>query len=211
MKNLVRVLLGIVFFSSIALIVFLLHGQREKETWAAIAAALAVIAAVTAAWPAIRLLEIQEDAMRPRPTPHFDLTSRYSLLQLRVKNLGAAVAYDVHLTWKTRPIDHKGAEITNLDRISALLPQESVSVLVGPTQIVREMADNRFEGEIQFKDSSGRKYKEAFVCSVDGSLKQLVFDNELPRALHDLQEIPKELNRIAESFEKLWEIRRCDT
>ncbi len=72
---------------------------------------LAVIAAIIAALPALRILELQEDALRPRPTHYFDLTSRYGLLQLRIKNLGAGVAYDVVLDWKEHPVDHKGNQV----------------------------------------------------------------------------------------------------
>lgn len=163
-----------------------------------------VIAAIIAAIPALRVLEIQEDALRPRPTPYFDLASRYGLLQLRVKNLGAGVAYDVHIKWKVHPRDHQGNEITSLDQISVLLPQESASTLVGPSHtIVRELSDARFEGECSFKDATGKRIRQQFICSVDAHQKQLVHDAELPKTLRELQEIPKELGRIAEVIEKL--------
>jgi hypothetical protein len=165
---------------------------------------MAVIAAVIAVLPALRILEIQEDALRPLPTPYFDLTSRYGLLQLRVKNFGAGVAYDVHLKWNSYPVDHKGNKITSLDHISVLLPQESASTLVGSSaQIVKELSQSRFEGVCCCKDSTGRKLRHKFVCSVDAHQKQLVHDDELPKALRDLQEIPKELGRIADLLEKL--------
>ena len=204
MRKIVYVCLGIVLVACLVLVVFLLNGPKEKETWSTMAALLAVIAAVIAILPALRVLEIQEDALRPRPTPYFDLTSRYDLLQLRVKNLGAGVAYDVRLTWKKPPVDHKGDEIRSLDQIAILLPQESVSVLMGAAHdTVRRLADTRFEGECRYKDSSGKRLRQPFVCSVDASRKQLVHDNELPKTLRELQDIPKELTRIADQLEKL--------
>lgn len=204
MRKVVYVCLGIVLIACMALVFFLLHGPKEKETWSTLAALLAVIAAVIAIIPALRVLEIQEDALRPRPTPYFDLTSRYDLLQLRVKNLGAGVAYDVRLTWKEQLIDHKGDEVRSLDQIAILLPQESVSVLVGAAHdTVRRLSDARFEGECKYKDSTGKKFCEKFVCSVDASRKQLVHDNEMPKTLRELQDIPKELTRIADMLEKL--------
>jgi hypothetical protein len=97
MKIVVRTVLAIVFLVAVTSIGLLLYGPKEKETWATVTGLLAVIAAVIATWPALRVLEIQEDALRPRPTPSFDLTSRHHLLQLRVKNLGGGTAYDVQL------------------------------------------------------------------------------------------------------------------
>jgi len=204
MRKMVYVCLGIVLIACLALVVFLLHGPKEKETWSTLAALLAVIAAVIAILPALRVLEMQEDALRPRPTPYFDLTSRYDLLQLRVKNLGAGVAYNVRLTWMKHPVDHKGDEVRSLDQIAILLPQESASVLVGAAHdTVRRFSDARFEGQCQYKDSTGKKFCEEFVCSVDASRKQLVHDNEMPKTLRDLQDIPKELARIADQLGNL--------
>lgn len=204
MKTAVYSCLGIVLVACIALGSFLLHSPKEKETWATLAAVLAVIAAVIAVLPALRVLETQEDLLRPRPTPYFDLTSRYDLLQLRVKNLGAGVAYDVRLKWKTPLVDHQGNQVQSLDHISVLLPQESVSTMIGAAHdIVRKLSDAQFEGECHYKDSTGRKFRQKFICSVDASQKQLVHDNELPKTLRELQNIPEELARIAKLLEKI--------
>ena len=203
MKTIARFALMFVLIASLTLAAFLLHGPKEKETWATLTGLLAVIAAVIGALPALKVLEIQEEALRPRPTPYFDLTSRYDLLQLRVKNLGGGVAYDVRLHWKSRPVDHKGDDVTSLDHISTLLPQESVSTLIGvSSKAVKELSDKRFEGECQCKDSTGKTFCQKFICSVDASQKQLLHDNELPKTLRELQDIPKELSRIAEQLEQ---------
>ena len=206
MKTAVYGCLAIVFTLCVGVGIFVLHllGPREKETWSTLAALLAVVAAVTAVLPALRVLQVQEDSQRPRPTPYFDLTSRYGLLQLRLKNTGASVAYDVELQWKTPLVDDEKDLAKSLNRTSVLLPQESVSTLVGGAhEMVPKFADKRFEGECRFKDASGKKYKEAFVCSVDGNQHQLLHDTELPRTLRDLQDIPKKLDAIAEQLKKL--------
>jgi len=204
MKAAVYFCLGIVLVVCVTLAAFLLYGPKEKETWSTLAALLAVTAAVIAVLPALRVLEIQEDSLRPRPTPYFDLTSRYNLLQLRVKNFGVGVAYDVQLNWKTCPVDHKGNEVQSLDRISVLLPQESVSALIGASHdTVRRFSDTQFEGECQYKDSSGKRFRRNFICSVNARQKQLLHDNEWPKTLRELQNIPKELARIAEQLDKL--------
>src|SRR5664279_5407735 len=127
MRTLARILLGVVFAAAVALATALLFRQKQPETWATLTAVLAVIAAVISAWPSLRVLEIQEDATRPCPTPYFDITSRYGLLLLRVKNIGAGVAYDVRLKWSKRPLNEEGKEVTELDAIPVLLPHDSVS------------------------------------------------------------------------------------
>lgn len=202
MKTVARIFFAIVLIGCLTLAGFLLHGPKEKETWSTLTGLLAVIAAVIAVLPALRVLEIQEDALRPRPTPYFDLTSRYNFLQLRVKNLGGGVAYDVQLHWKVHPVDHEGNEVASLDHISVLLPQESVSTLVGVSStIVKEFSDTRFEGECRCKDSTGKTFRSTFICSVDANQKQLLHDHELPKTLRELQDIPKELAHIADLLE----------
>ncbi len=85
---------------------------------------------------------------------------------------------------------------------STLLPQESVSTLVGVSStIVKEFSDTRFEAECRCKDSTGKTFRSTFICSVDANQKQLVHDHELPKTLRELQDIPKELARIAELLE----------
>lgn len=203
MKTAARIFFALVLVACIVFAGLLLHGTKDKETLSTLTGLLAVFAAVIAALPALRVLEIQEDALRPRPTPYFDLTSRYNMLQLRVKNLGGGVAYDVQLLWKTHPVDKCGNDVTSLDRISVLLPQESVSTLIGiASGSVGELSDTRFEGEWLCKDLTGRKFHQRFVCSVDANQKQLVHDHELPKTLWELQNIPKELARIADQLEK---------
>jgi hypothetical protein len=206
MRSLSRILLVIVFFAAVGLTIFLLLRPKEKETWATLTGLLAVIAAVISAWPALRVLELQEDSSRPRPTPCFDVSSRYNLLQLRVKNIGGGVAYDVRLNWDNHPIDHQGENVEALDYISVLLPGESVSTLLGvSTDTVKKLSTTRFEGEVKFKNSNGKVYKEKFICSADAHQKRLVHDDELPKTLRDLQDIPKELGRINDALQRLVE------
>ncbi len=71
MRALVRILLAAVFIGAMVLAAVLLLGAKSKETWATLTAVLAVIAAVISAWQSLRVLEIQEDATRPCPTPYY--------------------------------------------------------------------------------------------------------------------------------------------
>ena len=75
MRGMIRALLSLILLAAVSLIGFLLlHlGPRESDTWAAITGLLAVITAVIAAFPALRVVELQEDSLHPRPTPYFDV------------------------------------------------------------------------------------------------------------------------------------------
>ena len=73
-----RVGLGaaVVVATSVAAISLLHLGIGSPNTWATLAAVLAVLAAVTSAWTSQRVVELQEDALEPSPVPLLDLRSR---------------------------------------------------------------------------------------------------------------------------------------
>ena len=204
MRIFVRFLLVVVFTTAVALAVFLLVGPKSKETWATLTAVLALIAAVVAAWPSLRVLEIQENATRPYPAPYFDVDSRYELLQLRVKNIGAGVAFDVRLSWDRHPKNAEGEEVTELDNISVLMPQDSVSIPLGTNhEMVKKYSLLRFEGTTTFKDAAGKERTQRFRCSADEHRNRLTFDRELPKTLHELQKLPDELAAIRTAVEQI--------
>ena len=203
MRVVVRVLLGTVFTTAIILGAFMFFGPRSKETWATLTGVLAVIAAVISAWPSLRVLEIQEDANRPSPTPYFDITSRYGLLLLRVRNLGAGVAYNVRLNWDKHPQNEEGEDVAVLDTIPVLMPHDSTSVLVGrPHELFKKYPTMRFEGTVEFKDVAGNSRSQRFLCSADEHRNRLVFDDEMVKTLRDLQELPDKLTDICKAIQK---------
>ena len=92
-----RLILAITFLISIVTIGVAVYFSppNSDAVWAVIAASLAVIASVIAAWTGQKALEIQEDSQKPYPYPMVDASSRYGLLQLRVKNTGGSPAHDI--------------------------------------------------------------------------------------------------------------------
>jgi hypothetical protein len=203
MRVFVRSLLGAAFIAAIVLVSFLLLGPRSKETWATLTGVLAVVASVISAWPSLRVLEIQEDATRPCPMPYFDVTSRYGLLLLRVKNIGGGAAYDVVLNWATHPQKIDGKDVTELDSISVLMPRDSVSVLVGVAHdLLEKYPAMRFAGKLEFKDVTGKRITQPFVCSADEFRNRLTFDDEMPKTLHDLQALPEKLTDICKAIQE---------
>jgi len=101
-------------------------------------------------------------------------------------------------------MDHNGDEITVLDEIPVLLPDESVSTLVGASHdIVKKYTGIRFEGEAHFEDANGRLFCQKFVCSTQEHRKRLIHDEELPKTLRDLQDVPKQLGQIVDALNEL--------
>ncbi len=85
-----HVVLALVILATFGVAAFLFFNDtdpKHKDFVTALPGMLAVVAAIVAAWPAVRMLDIQRDALRPSPTPYLDTTSRNQLLLLRVKNL----------------------------------------------------------------------------------------------------------------------------
>jgi len=192
-----------------AIVYLIVTRPRETETWAVLAGLLAVLAASIAAWPALRVLDIQEDLLRPNPIPYLDVTSRYQLMQLRVKNFGVGVAYSLELLWKEHPKKEDGQDVSELDHIGVLLPQDSASVMIGRShELFRKYESLTFTGVIKFRDASGSLRSRPFHVSCDGHRKQLLHDDELPRTLYDLQQIPQRLAEIAEAISQ--NAKACD-
>ena len=193
-----RAVLLVVFVLAFGLAVHLLSLPKEKETLATLAATLAVIAAVISAWPSLKVLELQEDATRPNPVLYFDVSSRYLLMLLKMKNCGAAVAYDIVVNWEMHPTNDQNEEVTALDQVAVLVPQQSVSVNIGLSNtLLTRKKSMTFLGTLEFRDSSGKKYSTPFKCSADQFARQLDFDEEMPKTLHELQKLPKNLENIA--------------
>ena len=107
----IRISLAAVLLISAYVVIASVHSleSKDKEPWAAIAAALAVITSVVSTWSAQRLLEIQQDSVLPDPIPSIDVSSRYGLMQLRVTNFGGSPAYKTRISWDkplTRSEEH---------------------------------------------------------------------------------------------------------
>ncbi len=206
-RVLVRVGLGVAVLIAVgvaAAAVFKL-GVADATTWATLAAVLAVIAAVSSAWTSQRVVELQEDAIEPNPTPAFDLRSRYDLAQLRVTNRGGSPAYGVRVVWDDPLRDEDGQEVAvGLDNtIPVLGPGETASVGLGTAHgFMAKTADTTRRGVTVFQNASGRERSKRFVISAEHERRALLHDQETSRTLYDLQRVPDELKRIADAISK---------
>ncbi len=201
----IRLLLIISFAISLGVIgvSISIMGFKETETWAVIAAVLAVITAILSAWSTQRSLELQEDALKAYPYPYIDVKSRYSLMQLRVKNFGGSIAHDIKIKWNSPPLlNRKGeeahfTEVKDASDIAVLLPGESVAVLIDASmQAYTKNQDMNYSGEIEFRNASGRKRKHPFFISAEPYRHTLLHEEEQPKTLRDIQKIPDELEKI---------------
>lgn len=184
---------------------------NSDAVWAVIAASLAVIASVIAAWTGQKALEIQEDAQKPHPYPTVDASSRYGLLQLRVKNTGGSPAHDIRLVWDKPLVNSKGEPIRFTEQegapdIPVLLPNESATVLIdGAKQFFESVSDANHTGSIHFQDAAGNPRKHKFYLSVEYHRKRLYFDQEEPKTHYQLQKIPEKLDNVVNELKAIKE------
>lgn len=177
--------------------------------WAAIAAALAVVAAVIAGWISLRTLELQEDALQPDINIFIDGSSRYGMLQLCVRNTGSTPARKINIAWEEPIISSNSEKITFKEEladcdIEILVPGETATMLIDMGAAffqVTAVAD--YQGSLSFLNSSGKAKTQPFHLSAERFRKRLVHDDETPRTHFELQKIPTELKRIGDELQRL--------
>lgn len=179
-------------------------GARQNETWAVLAAALAVLTSVVASWGSHRVLELQQEERKPYPYPSVDVAGRYSLLQLRITNFGGGTARDVRLVWDRPLLNSAGEQVRftlqeGAPDVPVLLPRESVAVLIdGHVQFYQTYAQNAdYSGWVEYSDTSGRRARHAFFVSAEKYRKSLTYDQEALKTHYQLQQIPDKLEELA--------------
>jgi hypothetical protein len=199
---------SIVAIAAIIVPLYLL-GIHASETWAVVAAALAVITSILSSWLALRVLEIQQDEKRPYPYPSIDVRSRYGLMQLRITNDGGSAARNIFIKWK-KPLLNTQGEIVrftkqeNAPDIPILLSNESVAVLIGGSHtIYQQYSDMNYSGILEFQDVSGRKMKHTFYLSAETYRSTLDYEEEEVRTQFELQKIPEEIEKLRKEVMKI--------
>lgn len=187
-------------------------GTRKPETWATIAAALAVLTAVVSAWTSQRVLELQEDAQEPSISVSLDLRRRSELVQLRIANVGGSLAKDVQVTWDTPLLDVDGqpVRISSLpdgpDILPVLPSGQSSAILVGLVyRFFEKYKDSTYSGVVSYKNVSGDSRRQRFVVSGEIHRRSLVHEDEEALTHQELQRIPRQLKEIASEVSRLRE------
>lgn len=210
-RTIARLALVIAFLAALAIpvVAFIVRGPDAPETWTLAAAALAVVTSIISAWSSRRVVELQEDAQKPNPYPTFDLTSRFGLALLRVKNTGGTPAHNISLEWVPELENDRGETIgfpntTAAPAISVLLPGESISQIIGVHHdFFANHPETEFTGHVTFQDPSRHTYRRPFRLDARPYLGTPTHDDEAVKTHYELQKLPKELEGIRTVLEKL--------
>jgi len=177
--------------------------KTSLSAWATLAAALAVITSVISAWGAIRIVELEEDKLRPYPYLHFDSVSRYGLMLLRLINSGQGTAHNINITWDIPLTNSEGKKVKfspkrDYPEIPILLPGQSISMRVD-THIRFFKMDKKHEysGYINFNDGTGKKMKHRFFLDGEMYRGTPFFEKEDLKAFHSIQQLPEKLELIS--------------
>lgn len=206
-----RIFLGLTLILAIGTAVFSLRAIRSQSdvAWATLAAALAVVTSMISAWGAQRVVELEEDKLRPCPYPHFDTTSRYGLMLLRVTNNGGGAAHNINLIWD-RPLENsKGEKIRfsperESPEIPVLFPGQSIAMTVdGHIQFFGMDKKHEYYGVVEFRDSTGRKYNQKFVLDAEMYKGTPYHEEEELKTHHELQKLPEIMKKIRTELSKL--------
>ncbi len=206
-----RFLIIVATATAICVVAVLLYKKQDfsEAAWAILAAALAVITSAISAWNAQRVVELEEDRLRPYPYPCFDTTSRYGLILLRVRNSGQSTAYKIKLKMNKPLLDSKGKEIKfgnseETSIIPVLFPGHSISKTVdGHVDFYGMQESHKYTGEIEFQDAQGKVYRHEFILDAEMYKNTPLYSEEQLKTAFELQKIPGELVKINRNLGKM--------
>jgi hypothetical protein len=185
------------------------QGGLQADALNALAAALAVITAVIAAWGAQKVIEREDDARRPLPDLTVDVSSRYALAQLVLRNFGGTPAFDVRIHWDAPLLDSDGNMVSFSERAdgvaASVLPNgERVMAFIDAVSNLVKRKETIYSGELIYAERPGGKRKtRKFALDLGKYRQTLIFSDELPRTLHELQAIPGNLDGIRDELQQL--------
>jgi hypothetical protein len=210
-----RIFLGFTLLLAMGTGYFSLQGilADQKEAWATLAAALAVVTSVISAWGAQRVVELEEARMSPYPYPQFDTKSRYGLLLLKITNLGGGVAHNIKLIWE-KPLKNSKGDIIDFssseesENLFILLPNQHISKIVDThVGFFSVPGPHLYSGRVEFNDGAGKKLKHKFYLDADCLKGTPAHDEEGPKTHYELQKLPNELEKLRKSIEAIGKIK----
>lgn len=150
---------------------------------------------------------VELEKLRSRPYLLFDLESRHRAIHAVLKNLGKTAAYDVKIsvTPELKSViqgqDWVSSLTTNV--VSFVAPNREIADFIQPVpQFSKSYPDLRFEGELLYRDSEGKSFKEPFKIDLKYQMRLLhvsAEDNEIPKKLEKIRESIDALgNRIGD-------------
>ncbi len=206
-----RFFLGLTLLLAVAAAVFALSGIQsgQKEAWATLAAALAVVTSMVSAWGAQRVIELEEQKLEPYPYPQFDATSRYGLLLLKITNFGGGAAHNIKLVWDKPLKNSHGQEIrfspdSTSGELSILVPGQHISKIVdGHYQLFQIEGPHIYSGSVEYQDSKGRKKSHRFLLDAEALKGTPSYDEEATKTHHELQKLPDRLQELCNEVKKI--------
>lgn len=206
----IRLLLGVTFAAAI-LVAATAYISGGSNSWATVAAALAVVTSVVSSWSAQRIFEQQEDTQKPFVIPTIDNKSKVGLFLFRVKNFGGSPAYDIYIDWNTPLLNHDNKPVRfnqhnkGGPEISVLLPKESVATFLNVDfQFYQQHGyDTNYTGTIRFKDTTGKDFKQPFIVNAGQLADTQAIDNEETEAFSKLKQVPDSIDKLTEELIKL--------
>jgi|GEM_PF-1726192 len=206
-----RLFLGLTLLLAVAAAVFALSGIQtgQKEAWATLAAALAVVTSMVSAWGAQRVIELEEQKLEPYPYPQFDATSRYGFLLLKITNFGGGAAHNIKLVWDKPLKNSHGQEIrfspdSTSGEISILVPGQHISKIVdGLIELFQIEGPHIYSGSIEYQDSNGRKKSHRFMLDAEAYKGTPLNDEESIKTHHELQKLPDRIQELCNEVKKI--------
>lgn len=209
-----RITLALALILSLGVAGFSLYsiGNGISSAWATLAASLAVLTSMISAWGTQRVVELEEDKLRPYPYPCFDATSRYGLLLLRVTNHGGGAAHNIRIAWDEPLKNSKGKavqfspDVSEAD-VSVLLPGQSVSTMVdGYIDFFGTERMHHYAGSLHFRDGGGKNFKHRFVLDAEMYKDTPLYDRENLKTHYQLQHIPDHLKKLSAEVQRIRQI-----
>lgn len=210
-----RIFLGLSLLLAVGVAFFSFQGviDGQKEAWATLAAALAVVTSMVSAWGAQRVVELEEARMSPYPYPQFDVKSRYGLLLLKITNFGGSTAHDVKLEWD-KPLKNSHGNTVDFissdesESLAILLPNQHISKIVdGQIEFFSVAGPHLYTGTLRFKDCLGKERRHKFYLDADCLKGTPTYDEEGLKTHYELQKLPGELEKLRKSIDAIGNIR----
>jgi len=177
------------------------------KEWNAIAASLAVITAIIAAYLSLPSIWKQIDESEPNLLAYFDLDSRSNVIQFVIKNIGGGHAYDVKLIWEKALTDIDG-NLIELPFVPIIPKNDCIRIFIDTSTKIFEQAkqDDRqliFKGILQFKFNNNSKHyiKKAFEISLEEKRRKTRPITDEQNFYLKNSDISKQLTKIIEVIE----------
>jgi hypothetical protein len=184
--------------------------NQEKVTL--LIASFAVISALISAWASEQTVKLAQSNILPDVVLIVDVMSRYSIIQVRMTNLGGSPAFNIEVKWNKELRNQQGKIISfnktdTYNGIKILHAKESIAQFIdSPMTLFKKYQSNEnleeltYSGKINFEDSNGSKYSKPFILDFAQYKSSLLFDNEEIATHHELQKIPEKLKGIEQAI-----------